>query len=245
MTSIKPSLTKLRRGIASFAVPRTFRSGGTVRSIGMLMHSVLISYGWLRSQREKRCVDAVGNPIPWFTYPAIDFLSGLNLSCKRVFEWGSGNSTLFWGGVAYEVISVETSLQWYEYLAPRVPTNCLVLLSNKDRLSYVEVIDKYDRFDVIVIDGEVEHRKECCLHALEHIGESGIIILDNSDRCVGSTEVLRGANLIQVDFTGFAPLNVYAHTTSIFFTRGYDFAPRHGRQPQRSVAQPYSPWLDQ
>lgn len=209
------------------------------------MRSLLIRYGWLRSLRKNGCFDTEGNPIPWFTYPAIDFISGLDISDKRVFEWGSGNSTLFWGKFAREIVSIETDPKWYEYLKPKISSNCSLLYVDRDRSSYVGAIDGYDRFDVIVIDGEVEHRKACCLSALEHIADGGIIVLDNSDQCPESTALLQSADLIQVDFTGFAPLNVYAHTTSIFFTRSYSFTPRDDGQPHKSVAQPYDSWQNQ
>lgn len=53
-------------------------------------------YGQLRTMEKWECVDKDGNSIPWFTYPAIEYLSHLDLSGCSVFEYGSGFSTLFW-----------------------------------------------------------------------------------------------------------------------------------------------------
>src|SRR5688572_10403591 len=48
-----------------------------------------------------------GQPIPWYTYPAIEFIRQLDFSQSTVFEYGSGNSTMFWAASAARVISVE------------------------------------------------------------------------------------------------------------------------------------------
>jgi hypothetical protein len=52
--------------------------------------------GWFRSCREQASVDANGNPIPWITYPAIEFLVKRINNQLSVFEYGCGNSTLWW-----------------------------------------------------------------------------------------------------------------------------------------------------
>ena len=39
-------------------------------------------------------VNENNEPIPWFTYPSIQYLDQLDLSEKTIFEWGSGNSSL-------------------------------------------------------------------------------------------------------------------------------------------------------
>src|SRR2546423_6005291 len=56
-------------------------------------------YGYLKSAAAMRSIDAAGNPLPWITYPAIEFLKQLDLSDKTVFEYGcGGGAPLFWGG---------------------------------------------------------------------------------------------------------------------------------------------------
>ena len=64
-----------------------------------------------------------------------------------------------------------------------------------------------------------------------------MIILDDSDRVNTSLEyynaikILRSANLLQIDFYGFCPMNNYTKTTSIFFSRSFDFKSLHEVQP--------------
>src|SRR3954463_2256551 len=71
-------------------------------------------YGHVKSARRGKCVDVIGNPIPWYTYPAIEYLKQLDFSTKNVFEFGAGQSTLFWAGRARRVVSVEDDAAWYQ-----------------------------------------------------------------------------------------------------------------------------------
>ena len=205
------------------------------------MH-VLRDYGWLRSMRERRAVDAEGNPIPWMTYPVVDFLSQLDLRDKTVFEYGAGASTLYFAARARRVVSVESDPAWWEQLKPRLPANAEVLLESGSAEEYAARIGRYDRFDLIVVDGPGAARPLCCEQALHHLAPGGMIVLDNSDMWPGSAAIVRAAGLIQADFTGFAPLEPHAHTTSVFFQRDYGFQPMHVHQPRKSVAQPAEPW---
>ena len=66
-----------------------------------------------RSVDEKVCIDKNGNPIPWYTYPAIEYLSQFDFSDKTVFEFGCAYSSVFWAERAKKVISVEDNPIWY------------------------------------------------------------------------------------------------------------------------------------
>ncbi len=204
-----------------------------------LIRHLLKDYGWWNAFKLKKCIDRNGDPIPWFSYPAIDFLSELNFSEKTVFEYGSGFSTLFWGAHAKSVIAVENNIAWLEKIQPMAPTNCTILQSSLDVEEYSGQISAYELFDVVVVDGYIPCRAACSEKALKHLKPGGIIILDNADRCLGSAAILRNAGLIQSDFTGFAPLSPHAQTTSVFFSRDYNFEPLKGYQPHKSVAQPF------
>ncbi len=208
-----------------------------------LIRHILKDYAWLKSLRMRRCVDRNGQPIPWFSYPAIDFLSQLNLKDKTVFEYGCGYSTLYWGGRTSSVISVESNLKWIEKITAEIPGNCTLVPASRDIEDYSGKITAYEQlFDIIVVDGLPLTRTACCEKAIAKVKPGGIIILDNSDRCLKSAEILRNAGFIQADFTGFAPLGPHAQTTTVFFTRDYNFQPLLGHQPHRSVAQPSLPY---
>ena len=70
-------------------------------------------YGQLNSMEHKASIDGNGRPIPWYTYPAIEYLSNLDLSQKRVFEYGSGNSSLWWATRCQEIVAIELDREWY------------------------------------------------------------------------------------------------------------------------------------
>ncbi len=186
-------------------------------------------FGHTRTAAEWLCVDKDGAPIPWYTYPAIEYLRGLDFSEMDVFEYGSGYSTLFWSRHARGVVSVEHDSEWHARMSPLIPGNVSYrLLPDKD--SYLQAIRECPRrFDVVVIDGE--HREDCVPFALDKLKENGLIILDNSDWFSGVASMLRAADLIQVDMQGFGPINHYTWTTSLFFRRGTALRPSHARQP--------------
>jgi hypothetical protein len=187
--------------------------------------------------REARPINRKGDPVPWLTQPAIDFLDGLDWHEKEVFEWGTGYGTIWWSRRARQVVSIETERDWYERIRLLVGPNCSVVLRDLDPSGYVFEIEKWGgAFDVIVIDGPGHLRPKCSAAAVRCLRTGGVVILDNSDQCPRSAEILRASGLIQVDFTGFPPGQGYAHSTSIFLDRGYDITVEV--QPRPSVAQP-------
>jgi hypothetical protein len=62
-----------------------------------------------------------------------------------------------------------------------------------------------------------------------------LIILDNADWFPKSTSALRASNLLQVDMTGFGPVNKYVWTTSLFFDRAFDDRGVSARRPRHGV----------
>src|SRR5688572_22901839 len=70
---------------------------------------VLREQGWLRSYRERRPVTQGGEPIPWYTYSAIDFLAERLPPDATVFEFGAGHSTLWYARRVARVVSVDPS----------------------------------------------------------------------------------------------------------------------------------------
>jgi len=223
-------------------VPNWLRSGGVVRDSVSLIAHLLIDYGWLRSRSAGHPLDAHGEPIPWFTYTAIDFLKQLDLRDKTIFEYGAGYSTLFWSKRVKAITSVEHDKQWFEQIALQAPPSTELILAAPDVHSYVGEIANHGMFDIIVIDGTGESRLHCAEIAPKHLKPGGFIILDNSDLWPKSAAALRNADLIQIDFTGFAPLCRHWQTTSLFLSRQYSIQPLNGLQPHRSVAQPAKPW---
>ena len=97
-----------------------------VRSIGNMLGAplrfTLVNSHW-KTALLSRAVDAAGNPMPWYTYPMIEFLRQRDTSSCSVLEFGGGQSTLWWARNAAKVVTVESDRDWHDHLRPNVPAN--------------------------------------------------------------------------------------------------------------------------
>ena len=74
--------------------------------------SVIRDYpAWREHLRPGR--NSVDDRTPWISFDAIRFLKKIVRGDMRVFEYGSGGSTMFWISRVKELISVEHDLSWY------------------------------------------------------------------------------------------------------------------------------------
>lgn len=72
-----------------------------VRRIGTAFLTPLsfaLNSGHFKSAFAEKALSRGGKAIPWFTYPAIDFLVAKDFSASSILEFGGGQSTKFWGG---------------------------------------------------------------------------------------------------------------------------------------------------
>ena len=190
-------------------------------------------YGHQKSVDLGKPVDGSLNPIPWYTYPAIEYLKQFDFSNKSIFEYGSGNSSIFWSSLAGSVTSVETDSSWFEVTHKIKPHNLKIYLK-KERLEYVNSIMEDNCFyDVIVIDGS--YRYDCARIAAKCLSIDGFIILDDSERYPEICSILRNNDLIQVDFLGLSPIVYYTKTTSLFFKRQFRLDILSDKSPYFSI----------
>jgi hypothetical protein len=82
--------------------------------------------GWDRSVVSRQAEDRDG-PVPWITYPALRMLDRIVQPHFKVFEYGAGNSSLWWASRVAEVVAVEHDPIWAELVASRAPDNLRVL----------------------------------------------------------------------------------------------------------------------
>lgn len=47
-------------------------------------------YNQLQSMKEWKCIGKNGEPLPWYTYPCIEYLDNLDFSKKCILEFGGG-----------------------------------------------------------------------------------------------------------------------------------------------------------
>jgi hypothetical protein len=177
----------------------------------------LHSSGWLNSLFVGKPLNGQGAPVPWFTYPAIEFLEPRIAPTWRVFEWGSGFSTLWWAARVAEVRAVEHDAAWHHELSGRLPANARVELVTATAAYDAAIETAGGPFDVVVIDGEA--RNACAARALHHVKPDGLIVFDNSDRQAfrPGVEQLGLAGWKRIDFFGPIPAYLYKNCTSVFF----------------------------
>lgn len=186
----------------------------TVRLIGGLLRALGIlpalerraprsrTATWLVSLFAIHDVDGLGAlDLPWWTFDSADQVSAHlgEHPDARVFEWGSGASTLWLAARAGSVHSVEHHAGWAAQLSPRLPDNVTLRVvapvetatpvvpsaksghAGLDFVDYVSAIeDVTGDFDVIVIDGRA--REACLTAAVERLAPEGMIVFDNVDR---------------------------------------------------------------
>lgn len=180
-------------------------------------------------------MDANNDKIPWYTYPAIEYLNGIDFTGMTIFEYGSGSSSAYWAKKAKFVYSVEHDKEWYEKVQKSIADNQVIEFCEMES-EYVNAITRVaGKVDVIVIDGL--HRQACAEQVQTHLSDGGIVILDNADWHQKTSRYLREhLDLLQVDFHGFGPINPYTSTTSIFFSRTARLQSLNNSQPHYSIA---------
>lgn len=134
--------------------------------------------------------------IPWFSYAAIDFLDTFVKPEMKVFEYGSGGSTIFFSQRAASVYSVEDNAEWYQRVTTRLKEKgvqnaelklCPFDFKNPagfENSEYLKALPD-QKFDIIVIDGSEEWKQVrpiCFKKAEKHVNPGGIIVVDDSWR---------------------------------------------------------------
>jgi hypothetical protein len=177
-------------------------------------YTLAIQQGQKTSLEKRASVNAKGEPIPWFTYPTIEFLNRFDFSQMNILEFGSGNSTLYWAGKARSIISIEHNPEWFLHIKEHNNTNLKIYLK-QDKAEYVGCLNDFNMlFDIIIIDGKWRHA--CSNLVPDYLRDGGLIIFDNSDWFPQATNIFRDKGFFQIDFSGFGPINDYCWTTSIF-----------------------------
>ena len=187
--------------------------------LSLRLFGYLIDVGWFNAFTIGEPVDKNLEPLPWLTYSFIDFITERLSKEFNVFEFGSGNSTLFFAERVKQVSSVEHNREWYNKLKSKIPVNSNLILSKSDcSEDYIAVLKQSDKkFDLIIIDGI--HRADCCLSASNYLTDKGVIILDDSEREQYSEgiEKLINEGFKRIDFWGISPGYLYKKDTTVFY----------------------------
>lgn len=180
--------------------------------------SALTTSGWFKSFRKKSVIDRNNNPIPWWTYSFIEFISERINNDLRVFEFGCGYSTIWLSNRVKEVIAFEDYPKWADSISKRINPNSKII--------GVESISAYNNyslhitgdFDVLIIDN-LGNRIDCAMKNLCHLNDNGVVIWDNTD-CPDWQEikVLMGKNgFKELSFTGMVAQELNQSKTTLFY----------------------------
>ena len=183
------------------------------------LRSYLRGTGWFKSREENSPVDGNGERLPWFTYPAIRFVSEKIAPSMVVFEYGSGNSTTWWSKRVSRVISCEHDRDWFCTVRGQALPNVECIHRELDYGGeYSKVVATFDsRFDIVVIDGR--DRVNCAINCVGALKRDGVILWDDSDR----KQYLKGYDFLsangfrRLDFKGLGPGLTFEWCTSIFY----------------------------
>lgn len=181
--------------------------------------SYLQEKGWLISAAKQEIIDLEGRPLPWITYPAIHFLQDRLFNSLTLFEYGSGNSTLYFSDKVKHVTSVEHDYLWYEKVKKSLPKNVELLF---EKLEYDgkycrKILTTGEKFDIAIVDGR--DRVNCCKHSAQALTDQGVVLLDNSNRPAYQEGIkyLLEKGFRKIDFEGMSPKSPQLSCTSIFY----------------------------
>jgi hypothetical protein len=195
---------------------RTLRLAAIIQ---MFYKGILDELGWTRSFYAMQSVDKSGNPIPWCTYAFIRFISTRLTKEMAVFEYGSGNSTLWYASKVKSIVAVEHDMEWISVLEKKILPNARIIaakLENGDE--YAKTASQTSElFDIIIIDGR--NRNQCVYQSIRALKKNGVFVFDNSDRekYQESQQFLLNEGFKRIDFSGLCPAVTYNSQTSVFY----------------------------
>jgi len=160
--------------------------------------------------------------IPWWNVEATravaDWLKAR--PGARVFEYGSGASSIWLARRAAMLITVEHDPQWAPNVARHLAgfDHAELIVTDPDpasglpRADYVGAIAGFDPFDLIIVDGR--RRNACLAAAVQHLRPGGMVLFDDSGR-TRYREAIARCGLTEQRFHGRSYCVPYPDHTSL------------------------------
>lgn len=208
----------------------------------MVSDSALNDYGWFLSVKKKKSIDRNGDPIPWFTYPAIDFLKERITKDLLIFEYGSGGSSIWFSNHAKSVDSVEHHPKWYQEVLKQTANNpnihvhlaelkpehqvldyhTLAFLRDTAGNDYINQIKKGNKkYNLVIVDGLF--RNDCLIPATQCLTNDGVVILDNTNydkELSDGITFMKNQGFKRIDFWGMNPIFGQKSCTTVYYKTG-------------------------
>ena len=153
---------------------------------------------------------------PWLVYPATSYI-GRFAPGKRVFEFGSGMSSIWFSDRCREVISVEHDPGWYASISAQAKErkNLTVIHASSKEDYLGAILRAGGRFDLILVDGR--YRKDCVEMVRSFLSPNGLIVIDNTDADPELSKTIEKAfcdGTIR-KFRGYAPGILHPNETTV------------------------------
>ena len=192
---------------------------------------------WLGSQFAIHDAAALARmDVPWWTFPAIDAVDRWIAARKgnvRVFEYGSGASTVWLARRASRVVSVEHDAGFAKIAGPmlalpnvelrviepvrgaassRAPSGRSGYANCDFSADVYSIAEGATRYDVVIVDGRA--RAACLSRAWDCLDAGGLVVFDNSNRRRYQA-ALEGTGGRVTRYRGWAPALPYPSETTL------------------------------
>lgn len=168
--------------------------------------------------------------MPWWSYRAIEFVDTI-VAGKRIFEYGTGGSTVRFAGKAKSIVAVEDDAKWMEMVEDRLKklgiSNVEIHHSpfdfhhpaGYDDSEYLKMMEKAGGdFDIVIIDGQdhtFRERIRCFRYVEPKMKPGQYIIVDDFWRY---EELLKSNRAKDVKvFESVGPCRFGVTSTAVFF----------------------------
>ena len=221
---------KLRSGLAIAGILPVMDRWATRSRLALWSRSLLAIYD---------VEDLAKLNAPWWTFKSIDLIDEYLVARPgaRVFEWGSGASTVWLATRGASVTAVEHDPEWASAVEALLPPEANAeirvvqaspaagrdgeIRSGKrghedlNFSDYVEAIDVDDcSYDLIIVDGRA--REECLRRAIPRLSKNGLLLFDDAERRRYRQAIANAADEEQITMTsGFGPCLPYPTRTAI------------------------------
>lgn len=197
-----------------------------LRVINLLVlnkNSFLYTTGWMRSVEQIKPIDAKGNPIPWMNYSFVEFITPRLKPNFNIFEYGSGNSSIYFAKYVNKVVSVEHNSDWFKLIKSVLPANASIMHVQSDTNGhYANAPLTLDRkFHMIIVDAD--DRTNCLFKAIDALTPDGVLLLDDSHSEADCGDLntifngLKNRGFNEITFSGIKPFSNTCYSTTIFY----------------------------
>lgn len=194
--------------------------------------------GWLRSVFKGYACNAKGEPMPWLSMPAVEYLESLDLNGVDILELGGGSSTLYFARRGANVVCIEQYPKWRAWLEVelaklsihnvKIYPSLSMYMAERDAVG--TCTNTLPAFDLLILDDNPhDELLEMCLCKYRMLFKA--VLIDNTEvpvheRGKENYFVTYLQHTTRFDFSGFALGNCIQQTTSLYYVADGVYLPK-------------------